>query len=108
MQTYYVGHFSDELGDYFILFAIDQDILEIDDDNKLIRLKKFLIANVPKKDIPIKIRKTRNEDSISWKWKSDSTDDPYFVGLIFESECEDKLIEFEDDEDAILWFKLNY
>ena len=102
----YVGSFYCKDDEYFSCLYEMDNYRELDEDFEFFfdyiaqfDIKKIVIGN----DL-MTFRK--NEETDSYEWKS-MIGNEFYPGLY--SEDENTIIaEFEDDEDAIMWFKLNY
>jgi hypothetical protein len=116
MNKYIATEFSNGFDDFWCLFKADNiQEIEYDDDNELSYDygAKYDIIEILVGNDKLKVRKN---DLGFYEWRSYLPPYKYLPGLIgidwqketFESIYKKEVKEFQDNESALLWFKLEY
>jgi hypothetical protein len=91
----------------YCLYRIENyEIIEFDENNEI---SYDYIGKFDIKDVLVKPNNMKfiQDDKGNYKWESPIYNNIYFRGLHTQLH-DSNIAEFEDDEDALAWFKLNY
>lgn len=101
MRKYAIARFKvGTLDEFTHLYQVDIIGEEMNSETKYYIIKKILVAD----DDQIYFISTGNR--YGWSWKEDNPSEASFIGFI--DRYDPHIMEFPDDDAALLWFKLNY